>query len=599
MSKINQAYLSFLTIILVAVVVFSRFVGLSWGLPYHMHPDERNMVIAIQNMNCLNEPLPDCFDPEFYAYGQFPLFLGFLISKIITFFRQSDINSYLLFEDVAIALRLLSAVSSILTVVMILKIISLIIVLSKLKQVFYLPLIGFVPIFIQSAHFGTTEALLQLFIVVIIWLSIALLKSKISLSKYIVLSGICLGLSFSTKVSSALYAIIPLLTLFLKRFEKNAQYELSQLFLALTRIAAISAIIFFITSPFNILSWEPFIHSLNYESSVGLGDYKAFYTRQFEYTMDFIFQFVRVLPFALGVPHFVLAIFGFIFLPYSRAYILLRIVLLIIFIPHAMMYAKWTRFIAPTYPIFVIFSILFINLITDLFMRVVQKIKAKLNLNFLHRLSLIVFLVLPTTFIYFAIIAPGVAYIAVYATPDVRFVASKWMYENIESQKIILSETANVVDVPMPNDLVSMETMSSKVINPVSFNFYELHHMPGLIEDLQKLKETADYIFVPSRRIFYNHTCYVFNNGKPVIKKYSFFDGYDESRCEYLKEAYPELNSYYKYLFESGDFEMVAEFTSFPRIVLWGNSILSFNDEDSEETFTVFDHPVIRVYKRK
>ena len=78
----------------------------------------------------------------------------------------------------------------------------------------------------------------------------------------------------------------------------------------------------------------------------------------------------------------------------------------------------------------------------------------------------------------------------------------------------------------------------------------------------QELKEhikKADYIFVPSRRIFINHS----------------------------KEKYPLLNKYYEDLFSGKlGFKKIAEFSS------------GLNDEQAEETWTVFDHPVIRIYKR-
>jgi len=51
---------------------------------------------------------------------------------------------------------------------------------------------------------------------------------------------------------------------------------------------------------------------------------------------------------------------------------------------------------------------------------------------------------------------------------------------------------------------------------------------------------------------------------------------------------------FYQLLFSGRlGFEKVEEFNSFPSI-----GPLSFPDEDAEESFTVFDHPVIRIYKK-
>jgi len=76
---------------------------------------------------------------------------------------------------------------------------------------------------------------------------------------------------------------------------------------------------------------------------------------------------------------------------------------------------------------------------------------------------------------------------------------------------------------------------------------------------------TSDYIFVPSRRIFAN----------------------------YLRLAgeYPLTAKYYSLLFSGKlGFTEIKTFTAL-------NSKL-FADEKAEETFTVFDHPTIRIYKK-
>jgi len=162
----------------------------------------------------------------------------------------------------------------------------------------------------------------------------------------------------------------------------------------------------------------------------------------------------------------------------------------------------------------------------------------------------------------FAMIVPGLAYLSIYQNPDVRFQASDWIYKNIPNNSYLLFETANVVDIPIPspgqNPDLSYQT--------VSFNFYDLDQSPELQSVLKNHLEEADYIFVPSRRIFANHP----------------------------KEKYPVLNKYYEDLFSGkSGFEKVAEFKSFPKI-----KNLIFPDEQAEETWTVFDHPVIRIYKK-
>ena len=81
-----------------------------------------------------------------------------------------------------------------------------------------------------------------------------------------------------------------------------------------------------------------------------------------------------------------------------------------------------------------------------------------------------------------------------------------------------------------------------------------------MLDQLTSHLEAANYIFVPSHRIF-------------------------DSRLR-LSEKYPLNAQYYRLLF-SGDlgFEKVVHFSRLP-------------DEKAEETWSVFDHPAIRIYKK-
>jgi hypothetical protein len=198
-----------------------------------------------------------------------------------------------------------------------------------------------------------------------------------------------------------------------------------------------------------------------------------------------------------------------------------------------------------------------------------------------------------------AILLPGAGYVSVYTSQDVRFVASEWIYENVPASSSILSETANVIDVPVP---VPGSEEITKQYSYRSFNFYDLDLNTGLQDELEKEIAQVDYIFVPSRRIFANHTCLrpddyqtsLLHSLSTTIAK-----SYHDRVCAYRMRAYPKLNQYYEQLF-SGElgFEHVATFHSYPRIGLGDRTLVSFPDEAAEETWTVFDHPVIRIYSK-
>lgn len=515
-----------LVIGLFGLLIYSRFVNLGWGLPYPMHPDERNMANAVQGLKCefSIRQLADCFNPNFFAYGQFPLYIGYLLVWAVRGFR--DFGKIIIsFEEAVISLRIISAMASVINTIIIIKIIKNIIKKNSylLSFISYL-LVIFSPFFIQFSHFGTTESLLMLFYSLIIYLSMRLLERRTTYE--VIWLGLVSGLAIATKVSSIIFIVVPLITI-LSILRSWNRYK------NLIKFGTLTIIFIILFSPHNLINFYDFFNAIKYESDVATGKALVFYTRQFFNTVPVWFQLTKVFPYALGWPVFILGSLGFFTLSWKdKKNNLLRFAILVYFIPSAFLYAKWTRFMTPIFPIVTVFAVLFLMRV-----RVINVIK-------------IIIIILA--------ILPGLAYLSIYQNPDVRFQASKWIYKNIPENSYILSETANVVDIPIENP-------KSKIQNPnknyqvISFNFYDLDENVQLQQELKEHLKKADYIFVPSRRIFANHP----------------------------KDKYPLLNDYYEKLFNGKlGYEKVAEFSA------------GLNDENSEETWTVFDRPVIRIYKK-
>ena len=550
----------------IMILLYTRLVGLNWGLPYPMHPDERNMANAIQQLKC--DKLLDisywgksteCFNPHFFAYGQFPLYLAYGVVGVMKFF-DGDLGRPIGYGEAVMALRFISAVASIINVITLIKIIHLIRPREsyKLQIISYMTL-TFSPYFIQLSHFGTTESLLMLFYTLIIYLSFKIVSShgkELKTDRFLLI--VTSGLATATKVSSVIFLAVPVIVIaFGVSFQKR-QIE----YLKAVPYAVLSVVRFFIPvftvsvifSPNNIISFSDFISSMKYESSVALGNYVAFYTRQFAGTIPAVFQFIKIFPHALGWPQYIFAVLGFFLLSWKNKYVnLLRFAFLVYFIPTSFMFAKWSRFMAPIFPVMSVLAVLFMDKIVRKFITVI------------------------TIIIVIIIIIPGLAYLSVYQNPDVRFEASQWVYRNIPAGSKILSETANVVDIPIQPPPSALKTPPSILNRPspsyqlASFNFYDLDENPTLPVQLDQLIEDADYIFIPSRRIFMNHS----------------------------SAEYPLLRRYYKDL-SSGKsgFKKIAEFSSYPRIKMFGKIIFESLDENAEETWSVFDHPVIRIYKK-
>ncbi len=600
----------FLLMLMTGLLVYTRFVHFDWGLPYPMHPDERNMANALQQLHCgisfFNfrlSTVTECLNPHFFAYGQLPLYLGYFGIQAFHFITGTT-GTPINFSEAVMALRIISAIASVVTAFVLLAIIRTVLPNRKNQKslFFYSPvsfiLIIFSPFFIQFAHFGTTESLLMLAYSLLVYGCLAYPEgNRTGQIRMGIFLGFVSGAAIAVKVSSFLFLLLPLGVIITKNLRElmrgyrvrkgssgslrmgisgiqNRFWQISLFFLAAAGFSVLM-------SPHNILNPDSFMSSLQYESGVALGTIRVFYTRQFAFTIPILFQIVRIFPYALGLPVFILAVVGFFGLSWKSEKInMLRYALILYFLPGSFLFAKWTRFMAPAFPLMLIFALLFLCTLHDRLYGYVPRFVS----GFVLCAGIVI------------LVVPGAAYLSIYQNSDVRFQASQWIYRHIPPESIILSETANSVDLPLPTVSGMPELKGYRVI---PFDFYHLDENAALQNDLSQSLAMADYIMVPSRRIWANMTC-VSDPDKGTVS--SYFAGYDTDRCRMLDSLYPLLNSYYGRLF-SGElgFRKVAEFSSYPRINMEFsifNFHVSFPDEYAEETWSVFDHPVIRIYQK-
>lgn len=564
----KKTVIRLITAVLITLLVYTRFVNLTWGFPYPLHPDERNMADAITKLSCVS--LKDCLNPHFFAYGQFSLYVGLIVAKILNFLKNSP--PIVTFEQAVLSLRLISALASAATVAVGLLMIKQIRKRLDLVEYTVAALIFiFSPALIQFSHFGTTESLLMLEYSILVLVSIMLVRKAIAIRRFVFLAGLVSGIAIATKVSSLVFILLPVLVLIFQ----NKTPRTSRLIpvLILTLITLVTSFIF---SPYNFLAYGEFHNSFQYESSVGLGTSIVFYTKQFMYSIPVIFEFVKIFPYALGVPAFVFFIFGLFFLPLKKEFTILRLAFVIYFIANAFIFAKWTRFMAPLFPVMIIITIASLFQIKDTLAR---KYIHSLNKHFITILTFIICLI---------VMIPGIAYISIYSASDVREQASLWIYRNIPSNSIILSEIGNVIDIPAP-----VGNITDNTYTVIPFDFYNLDDDFTLQQELINTVKQADYIVVPSRRLFANFTC--FDGQASSVSSIA----YERDRCNKLNQRYPVLNAYYKALFSGSlGYREVAKFEEFPTIKIGSRILFRFPDEFAEETWSVFDHPVIRIFKK-
>jgi len=497
----------FCFLLLFVLTLFTRFISLNWDNSLSFHPDENNMAMSVLQMDKYN------LNPNFFAYGQFPLYL--------TFFTTPKHN----FTTIILTLRFWSAVFSSASIFIFYFIAKKIFSSSKFAFIFSLLLI-FTPGLIQSAHFGTTESILIFVFASNILLSFLIFhqpKKKI----YLFLASLVSGIGLATKISSLILMtpiFLSLLLLFLNKISFKKIF-IKSLFI-------ISTTLFFgiIFSPYNLIKSSDFLSTMKYEIGVANGTTQVFYTRQFIESIPYIFQFKNIFPYTNGIFIFIFGLFGLFLIIKSHKFNPYLIVTLfsslIYFLYQGQLFVKWTRFMSPIFFIFPLLSLF-----------VFQKIKSKILLNFLIFLSLF----------------PGIYFLKTYFISDTRIQATEWINQNILSESYVLSESGNVVNIPLYDSQINVD----------NFDFYTLDEDQS-IEKLTDSINKSDYIFVPSRRVFKNQN----NSSYPLSQKYyqSLFSG--------------ELN-----------FSLIKTFSK--------SNSLFLNSENAEETWSVFDNPTIRIYQKQ
>lgn len=504
-----------------------RFYKLDWGQGLFTHPDEYYIVISANQLS-----FPNQMNPHFFNYGSFSIYLNYFTQQLLQPVT-SNLSPFLIG-------RFYSALFSTLTIFLIYKI--CLFFMSKKYALLGALLTALTPGLIQQAHFLTPESNLIFFIFLSLYFLILFVK-KLN-SKFLFLASISLGFALGIKVSSAIFLLPIFLAIFLVFYK-----SLTSL-ISLTCLTILTSLLsFFIINPYLFLDFRSFLSSFRYESSLAVGSIPIFYTRQFINTIPVLFQFEKIYPYALGPALLVFGLAGFFWMiidtikdkKNQSLFFILNSSFLILFLSNAFLFAKWTRFISPTFPFFAIFSAFLLFKISQF----------KINKYFS--------LILNSLFLILTILWT-LSFFSIYLKDDVRFQASNWIAQNLTSGTVFLEE-GNMVDIPLPENFKRL-----------SLNFYDLDENILTQKKLKEDLERSDYFIIQSRRLFANH--------------------------QRLAEDFPVTANFYNQLFAGLlGFTEIKEINSYPQLSLLEWKI-EFPDENAEETWSVFDHPVIRIFQK-
>lgn len=477
-------------------------------------------------------------NPNFFAYGGFLIYLYHATGEIILRLTNNPAWIYD-WGHINMVGRFYSALFSTLTI-------PLIFIIAKNSFNKYTGIIAsilttFSVTFIQTSHYSITENFLIFISILICLSSIKLLKAR-KLRDYM-LCGVFVGVAVATKTTALALVIFPLVAHLLT--VAKHPYSFVKRVGLLSIFLCTSFLVFTLFSPYTFLKLGKFIESMRYESGVALGTLPVPYTLQFNNTIPYLFQIKNFIwqigPIAyLAIPAVILFIL-MLFKTKNHKFILLISFPLIYFLYVGFWHTKFIRFMLPVLP--------FIIILISYFLFVIQN-RIKVLGKMLMLLSI------------FLTILWALAFFSIYTKGQTRITASKWIYNNIPVNSKILGEHW---DDGLP---VAIKSSYPSKYNIEQLTIYEPDNAKKANYYADKLSK-ADYLIINSRRLY-----------GTLIN---------------LPNKYPLTSRYYKLLFNNKlGYKKVAQFTSYPSILG-----IEINDDASEETFQVYDHPKVIVFKNE
>jgi len=549
-------------IFILAIALLFRLVGLNWDQGHHLHPDERFMTMvassirippSISNYFSQKESTLNPYNNgyNFYVYGTFPLLITRLFGEV---FKMTEYNS------IHLVGRYLSVFFDCLTVILVFKIAYSVTKSKKnalLSMYFYA--ISVFPI--QQSHFFAVDTFTVFFSTLTVFSLLKFIKTNKPL--YPLISGICFGLTLANKIS--IIVISPIFFLFilidsrdrlLKNKDKKNKIFFTDALINLSLFGLGSLLSFRLFQPYAFDGLyqvsKHFLDNINDARKMMTGDIDYPPNIQWAYTKPLIHPFVSLFLWGLGPVITLLSIFGIfrtIIKRDKKTFYPLLFLLLIsssVFFYQGIQLNKYLRYFYPIYPFLCVFAGLFF---THLY---------SLKINYLFK-KVVILLIFAGSLI------PAISFVSIYLRPHSRVSASEWIYANIPGGSTITSEEwDDSLPLGIPGKNQSYKFVSLAIYNPESLEKWE--------KISQQISE-ADYIILSSNRLY--------------------------SSIPRMPQRYPVSTLFYKLLFsEKLGFKKVAEFNSRPCFPPLGTPIFCLNDDSFEESFTVYDHPVVKIYQK-
>lgn len=427
--------------IILGLAACLRWKGLAWDSGYLFHPDERQILLVVSNLQIPSNPL-DLFspssslNPKFFAYGSFPIYLLHLLApfapptNIVGPWADDQLARWVLLGRWLSGLFDLGSIS----------------LIYALGRKVYNAGVGLIAaacvavtvLHIQLSHFYAVDTVLTFFTLATLYCAFRVATNTITADKRKsfahekILCGISLGLALATKITAfilvfpILYACAHSVNAPPLKFSRTRLLETWRLVRrSFAQIVAVAFVVFLVTQPYALIDWYTFGRDVLRETFVARGWLDYPYTRQFAGTIPFLYQVVQGTVWGMGLPLGLAAWGG------GALYVaqwlkhrnwhatFLQSFSLIYFFTIGLQYTKYLRYLLPLLPVlYLMAAYAFTRLLSN------------------RRVLLVagVMLILIPSFLY------SLAFVRIYTREHPWLSASRWLYQNVPVGKTVLVE---------------------------------------------------------------------------------------------------------------------------------------------------------------
>jgi len=550
-----------------------RLYGINWDSGFHFHPDERMLIMVTERIHFWTH-----FNPDFFNYGSLPVYLLRAVSQLIDLIFRTHITNY---DGMLYVGRVLSSLAD-LGVVFLIFHISFSIFKNKIVALWssFFYAVAFFPI--QNSHFFIVDTFLNLFSTLLIYLLLRFHQQPSN--RILIMIGITFAAAITSKISAIIFLPIILFVFFLSQLKKTHRNVTRSTLhvIRMTFFFSVCSLAFAILfMPYAFIEHERFFNDVLQQIRMNADAYIFPYTLQYVGTTPYIYYLKNIFLWGVGPVISIFAVVGGVcsiwyvvciiylnkkekftfpdtlFHTLHSKYFLFSIFYFLYFLVIGKSAVKFMRYMLLVYPFITILAGYGADRITQIAKR--NTFSKGISRYTIHVTRYMIVLI---TFLW------TLPFLMIYSTPNTRIQATQWINQFIPY--------GSTLAVEHWDDRVPI--FDSGNYQYEELTLYELPDDQNKITDQYHKLQRSDYIIIASNRLY-----------TPLQRL---------NDCAVFEKCYPLTAQYYQDLFDGKlGFVKIAEFTSYPALHAAGY-VLRIVDDSADESFTVYDHPKVMIFKK-